>query len=283
MRFTLSIRPLRMHAMNTHEAALFWAKKGVAVLPLHQYSKKPATTCGLKDATKDEQKINAWFKDTNYNLGLRTGIESGFNVLDIDIKGDKNGLKSLTSYFNDDFLLPDNSLLFKTPSGGLHIPVQIDDQIQCGNGVNVLGIDGVDIRGNDGYIVAAPSCTKTNDKVLAYRVNDYSLPFTKPYGWILRLFTQFIQSKQTYRFDPQLVMEGVTSGQRNARLFAYARHLFTRGFDKGLVLGFVSEAAHRCSPPLPQNETLQIIENAFVYQGHKPVKSNNKQSLKDLL
>ena len=47
--------------------------------------KHPKTPRGFKDATKDAEQIMQWFFARSCpNLGIRTGLESGLVVLDID-------------------------------------------------------------------------------------------------------------------------------------------------------------------------------------------------------
>jgi len=265
--------------MKIRDSALKWAEMGVPVFPLKNKSKKPATKNGFHDASTDVGQINKWFKDESLNLGIATGSVSNLIVIDIDIKDDKNGLKSLESYFGKEFLLPDKSLLFKTPSGGLHIPVKWNEDVDVGCGVNVLGIDGVDLRANDGYVVAAPSRLVIDDEIKSYRVNNINLPITEHYGWITQLLTQFKSSKNKSNFSPVLPMTGINSGERNSRLFSYARHLCAKGFDKGMVLGFVLEASKRCTPPLPESETIQVIESAFSYGAGSSMKNVSKEKL----
>jgi putative DNA primase/helicase len=90
--------------------ALFYAKLGWPVFPIHQATKEgcscrktecanigkhPRTAHGFLDATTDENQIREWweFDHPFSNIGVRTGKESGIVVLDID--PDKGGEESL--------------------------------------------------------------------------------------------------------------------------------------------------------------------------------------------
>jgi hypothetical protein len=85
--------------------------------------------------------------------GLPTGARNGFWVLDLDIKGGKNGLTSLTEYIaaNGHTDLPDTYSV-RTRSGGYHFYWALPEGRRIGNRTNVLS--GVDVRGDGGYVRA---------------------------------------------------------------------------------------------------------------------------------
>jgi len=139
--------------MNVLTSALAWASRGYCVFPLKPYTKEPAFNNWQALATTDEYQIREWFEHNDYNLGIPTGSTNEIIAIDIDIKGDKNGIKSLTERFGEKFLLPKESLLVKTANGGLHILVDWTDKAILKNGANILGLDGIDIRGEGGLIV----------------------------------------------------------------------------------------------------------------------------------
>jgi len=135
------------------EYALKYAELGWKVFPLKPGLKVPATQHGVKDATGDKRKIEAWWTATpDANIGLACGaVSGGIYVIDIDYdprKG-KDGFDALS----------DNGIVFpkavsqSTPRGGLHCLFRTD--VPIGNKVNFM--PGVDIRGDGGYIVVEPS------------------------------------------------------------------------------------------------------------------------------
>ena len=151
--------------------ALRYQKAGFAILPLHTVrngvctckkpdcsnpGKHPRTRHGVKDATKDPNKIREWFgKWPDSNIGIATGGESEIVVLDVDVKKGKPGLESLKELQDQIGPLP-NTLTCQTPSGGLHYYFKTKNLPLK----NKLGfMPGLDLMANGGYVVAPPSLT----------------------------------------------------------------------------------------------------------------------------
>lgn len=156
------------------EYALRYAALGWRVFPCHSIA-DGACTCrdpqcaspgkhpirqlvqdGLKSASTKEELIRAWWHPKNApwaNVGVRTGPESGFWVLDVDpLKGGEDSLDNLLATHGG---LPDTAEAI-TGSGGRHILFTYPPDKKIGSSTNKLG-PGLDIRGEGGYIIAEPS------------------------------------------------------------------------------------------------------------------------------
>lgn len=110
---------------------------------------------GLKDASVDPEVITRWWKEAPWaNIGVVTGKVSGLAVLDVDtIKG---GDESLFDVEREHGKLP-KTVMALTGSGGFHyLFAHPGENIRIKNSVDNLGV-GLDIRGDGGYIVVAPS------------------------------------------------------------------------------------------------------------------------------
>src|SRR6516225_9300778 len=82
----MSPQPQANKAPTELEAALEYARSGTPVFPCNPLDKKPLTTNGFKDATKDEAQIRAWWqKFPNAMISAPTGPASGMWVLDLDL------------------------------------------------------------------------------------------------------------------------------------------------------------------------------------------------------
>jgi hypothetical protein len=124
--------------------------------------KHPAINNGVLGATTDESIINRWFGgDSGYNIGIATGVKSGFFVVDVDINhaagkfGDES-LKLLTDKYKT---LPDTAEAI-TGGGGRHILFKCGSPIK--SSVSKIG-ENIDIRGDGGYIIVEPSVHISGD------------------------------------------------------------------------------------------------------------------------
>ena len=134
------------------KAALLYAQSGWHVFPLKTNDKTPLTAHGVKDATADPDTVRNWWAQwPTANLGLHCGA-SGLLILDFDT--DKEG------YAGGELLERLRSehptTTQRTGGGGYHLLYQQPDGDTLGNGRGALP-KGVDVRGQGGYIVVAPS------------------------------------------------------------------------------------------------------------------------------
>jgi hypothetical protein len=116
--------------------------------------KTPLTSNGFRGATRFQHIIKRWFSDwPDAAVGLPTGKDAGFFVLDIDNKpGGANGFEWLAEMEAEHGPLPETARV-KSPNGGEHIYFKyVDGTRNRGN----LGA-GADIRSEGGYVVAAGS------------------------------------------------------------------------------------------------------------------------------
>ena len=62
---------------SIYHAAVDYIKRGLAVLPLEPKGKRPLTTNGCKDATRDAAQIKAWWQrwpDANIGIAMGSGL-----------------------------------------------------------------------------------------------------------------------------------------------------------------------------------------------------------------
>lgn len=158
-----SAPPMPTLGLNfTLQAAQTYTKRGWKVFPLKHHLKTPATSKGFKDATTDQAQISQWFNDGVHNLGIATG--NGLSVLDIDRKGDKDGLQVIQSLEAIHGALPDTYKV-STPSGGEHWFFSYPSHLKIQSKANLFKDygEGLDIRADGGYVVAVPSHTEASE------------------------------------------------------------------------------------------------------------------------
>lgn len=115
--------------------------------------KHPACDDGVKEATADSQELEAWFtKFPKHNIAIRTGKISGLVVLDVD--PDHGGTESLQSLIHKHGPLP-STVCVQTGSDGQHYYFRYPQNREVRNRTAIK--PGVDVRGDDGYVVAPPS------------------------------------------------------------------------------------------------------------------------------
>jgi hypothetical protein len=152
--------------MNIFSYALLLAKNNWCVFPCKEKDKTPITANGYKAASKDINTLQTWLKKTpNANIGIATGKKSGFFVLDIDICHEKGkyGDISLAQLESEHGKLPDTVQVI-TGSGGIHYYFKTPDDcltIPCSTGK--VG-QGIDIRGDGGYVIAPESIHPNGNK-----------------------------------------------------------------------------------------------------------------------
>lgn len=120
-----------------------------------------------------------WDERPKSNIGLATGTESGFFVVDLDPKDDGvESFKALLAEHGGEWPL---TYTVETGSGGWHYYLAMPEGMDVRNSQSKLA-PGVDIRGTGGQVVAAPSRT---DKGV-YTVSR-DVPLASAPRWILDL------------------------------------------------------------------------------------------------
>lgn len=243
-------------------AALKYAAHGWAVFPVRAETKKPWTKNGCKDAKTDPGAIKHWWKVwPDASIGIATGSMSNLIVIDEDYDDNKgiDGRESIAEWERQHGELPETMRVI-TGRGGYHLYYHY-----TGNDIkNRAGIiDGVDIRGEGGYVIAPPSVhpngteyqwEESTDENTIADVDDKVLEF---------LQTGQRQDDQREEFK---LPETIQSGSRNDTLFRLACSLQAQGLPDAAILEAVNETnLARCMPPLPDNEIQLIIKSALQY------------------
>jgi hypothetical protein len=228
--------------------ALHLAAEGFKVFPLIPDQKTPMKKGWQKLATNDPEEVEKLFRWGDMNIGLKTG--DGLLVIDLDVKGGNDGIKTLEDWEILNGRLPPTRTS-RTASGGLHLLYRVAKEIKNKSGV----YPGVDIRGDGGYIVAPGSL-----------ING------KAYEWVVTLdiadaddlVTAFIEGKSPgQRFILPTV---IPMGERNDLLFRYGSSLQARGRTDDEIREELRKANdERCEDPLEDKELEVIINQVLKY------------------
>ncbi|MBH8609097.1 phage/plasmid primase, P4 family [Thermoactinomyces sp. CICC 10521] len=285
---------------NKLEYALYYASLGWQVFPVHEmkdgicscwkgaecehpgkhpYWDSETLRKGRNDATDDIDLIRKWWKKwPNANIGIATGHESGLVVLDVDIKG--GGFESLKEMIGQYGGLPETVKAI-TGSNGSHYFFN-HPGIFMQSSQNKIA-PGIDIRGDGGYVVAAPSNHKSGN---FYRwensPNDTQMADLP--GWLLKKIQEGVTKKseearsQTNGRVWTKLVDGteIPEGTRDDSLFRLGCWMRARGASfEDIYATLTAVNQKRVKPPLSDREVLKKAEQAAKYEPGK------KESLLD--
>jgi hypothetical protein len=241
---------------NTIKAAKGYLARSWSVLPLCRHDKRPLILWEhLQHERASEEEVAGWFRRwPDANIGIVTGEISNLIVLDIDPKhGGDAALDRLEQRFGP--FSPTVEAL--TGGDGRHLYFAHPGGLTR----NRAGLaQGIDLRGDGGYIVAPPSVH----------------PSGRPYTWapgrspeeitlapLPRWILMPIRGPRVGRSLPQwreLVREGVPEGQRNSTIASLTGHLLWHGVDPDVALELIlAWNRMRCRPPLDDAEVAQVV------------------------
>lgn len=251
--------------------ALRCAQRGWAVLPLNwvaedgtcscnsaecsSIGKHPRTRRGVKDASKSQDTIRAWWeKWPDANLGLATGKISGIVVLDVDRR--HGGIDSLRKIENKYGSVPDGPRVL-TGGGGTHLYFRYPGR-DIRNRIGIF--PGIDVRGDGAFVVAPASVHASGEQYLWEHGKSPKLPLPEMPDWLLDMITGGQQ--QPSSADGEAIPEG----RRNAKLASLAGAMRFRGMSiEAIEAGLLVENEARCRPPLPDDEVERIAASIGNY------------------
>lgn len=241
---------------DLQKAAMRYAQLGFAIFPLKWKAKVPLTTNGVKDASNDPAVIQGWWeKWPNANIGLATGTRNNLLVVDLDIDDEKgiNGYESLREWEREHGELPDTWRSI-TGRGGYHWIYRTSEHFA--NKVGLL--EGIDIRGDNGYIVAPPSL-HPNGKAYEWEQGPEDEEPIADVNDMVRLLLQEGEKRTTA--EKVIVPEVIPEGKRNDTMFRIACSLQSKGLgDDAILAALMADNKTKCKPPLKESELKTIVD-----------------------
>ena len=244
------------------KAALALARRGLAVFPLKPRDKIPLSLHGCKDATCSPERIEEWWKQwPDANIRVATGSASSVWVLDIDGMPDELSLRKIEN--SHGAKLPDTVEAI-TGGGGRHLYFSLpdfEDAPAIRNSVKTLG-QGIDVRGEGGYVVAPPS-THKNGRKYVWSADSDSECAQAPIWFVRLVASPRVADLDTRRPDKHwadIARNGAIEGTRNHSLASLAGFLLRSGVRPDitfeLMLGWNSSRNH---PPLSDAEVERTV------------------------
>lgn len=267
----------KLYNTTPYQAALEYINLGLAVFPLKYRDKTPLTPNGCKDATRDAAIIKGWWQRwPNANVGIATGsISGGLFVIDLDIDDQKgiNGYHTLRDWEREHGEFPDTWSSI-TGRGGTHLFFRTNKKVQNRGGI----LEGIDVRGEGGYIVAPPSVHQNgNAYEWEYAPDEFELAEASD------LVLKFLETKKTTHTEfkaPDIIQDG----KRNDTLYRLACSLQAKNLsDEAIKAALEIENETRCKPPLDDEELEKILKSALSHDKGvtvvKPDKVDNPKNV----
>ncbi len=244
------------------DAALEYAARGWAVLPLEVGGKRPINAHGCKDATTDADQVRAWWTETpDANVGVATGAVSGITVLDVDKRPDKDGYATLRELSIDVTTTP----MQVTQSGGIQLVFAYSPDVK--NTAGAIGA-GLDTRGDGGYVVVPPSVVEGRPYVWITRPFD-GVPFAPvPPVVIERLGATDGPRPRRSTAEWLELLNGVGEGRRQDTLPKIVGKLYREVPD--LARELAHAWAERCDPPLSPAEVDACCDRIEAKEAARP-------------
>lgn len=246
------------------DAAMKYATQyGWAVFPIDTQTKKPLTPHGCKDAKKTPGPIAAWWRKwPKAGIGVATGSISGIIVIDEDIDRDKgiDGSYEMRIWERNNGNLPETARAL-SGRGGVHRYFRYTGT-DIKNRAGIL--DGVDVRGEGGYIIAPPSL-HPNGTEYCWEDDPEEIPPAKVDDAVKKFLSigkEPKESGESFEVPAQIPM-----GKRNETLFKLACSMQAQGFPDTAIKAAVAEVNETaCISPIESDEIDTIIKSALQYK-----------------
>jgi hypothetical protein len=229
--------------------AIEYAELGFSVVPVRRKEKFPHVKwTDFQERRATEEELEAWWEQwPDANVGFITGAISNVVVIDADTPERVKWLREnfITSVFQ----------ATGRDSGGLHGFYRPN-----GQPVKTIAgaLPGIDIKGDGGFSVLAPSVHKTG--------RIYALEYTAGFdGWDDLAdfpYNIFPNEKQT-EIKPPVTREAVTQGTRNETLTRLAGRYCKKKLDYDEVLVLCNAVNVTYNPPLPACDVEKICKSIY--------------------
>lgn len=245
--------------------------------------KHPLTPSGLKDASSDPLVLAAWWKEwPAANVGVVTGAASGIVVVDVDARD--GGMESLATLCDQNGQLPE-TVECRTGGGGLHLFFR-HPGTSVRNSAGKLGA-GIDVRGDGGYVVAAPSLHQSRER---YRWAEGASPASQaPADMPAWLLAKLVEppprpaaparcEDDAGRFWLGKALARTTVGNRNDTGHWLACQLRDARVAADEAERVMAEYADRCprgDEPYTVAEAVATVRSAYRTPAREPARSNS--------
>jgi hypothetical protein len=262
------------------KSALWYAKNGIPVFPLHysvdggcschkpdcgkHIGKHPLTPNGFLDATTDVAQVKAWWRQwPDANIGMPTGAVTKRIVVDTDPRN--GGPEDREEFIRDFGPIPDGAAEVITGGGGRHVHLGWD-----GGPVPKALAPGFDLKAHGGYVLLPPSLHASGKRYEVDGLNGARAllsPAPAP-DWLKKAISA-ARNGANRRAKTKAAPAGERwpEGERNNRLTSVAGTMRRRGLShEAIQAALLEENRRRCDPPLPEDEVRTIAASVARYE-----------------
>ena len=242
-----------------YEAATELKKHGLGVIPLGFKSKRPALTtwAEFQGRRADASELFEWFGNGQAaNLGVVTGWVSGGGdglslvVLDFD---DPEVYKR---WGKENLALVNSTWVAKTGGGGYHVFLRAPGPVKTSK------MPGGDVKGEGGYVVAAPSVHESGVEY-AWIARSDGIATVDSLAGLIELPAP---ARRPTVPTGELPVDRIPDGQRNSTLTSLAGTMRWRGMGEAAIFAALdAENRARCDPPLGEAELRTIAASVGRY------------------
>ncbi len=184
--------------MTPFDAALYYAQLGWRTVPILAGTKRPPMTAWQEAATTDPAVIRQWYATwPDAGVGIATGPGSGVFVLDVDVSDGKAGDETLFDLEATHGPLPETVRAI-TGSGGQHVFFRYPADGEVRNDAGKRLGSGLDIRGDGGQVVAAPTVHPDSGRAYEWEIGygPDEVAVAEAPEWLLALLRRVPGSEQ---------------------------------------------------------------------------------------
>lgn len=246
---------LAEHSPPYRHASKF-SMEGLPIVPLKPKSKEPFPAySSLLPIRNPKELFEFYSSHPDANYGVKTGIESGLVVLDVD---GEEGRAALAALIKEHGEFPQT--LEVTTGRGQHFYFRTGNSHK--NSVGMLG-PGLDLRGEGGYVVGPGSRHPDGARYRLASNSKFFLPKIAAGDWL----EQAMRKSAKPPLAKIAVSVGkILEGHRNTHLTRLAGKMHRDGMSPEAILGALTEENKvNCSPPLPDEEISKIVESVSRY------------------
>ncbi len=240
----------------TFEAAERYLARGWSVLPVRPREKRPLLRWeALQSKAPSKEQVEVWYRRwPDANVGIVTGEISNLIVIDVDPEhGGGDALERLERRHGP---LP-ATVEAISGGGGRHLYfAHPGTPLRNRAGL----VQGVDLRGDGGYIVAPPSIHPSGNPYVWREGHSPDEMTLAPLPRWLYGALSGARAGRALGDWRRLVREGVPEGERNATIASLTGHLLWHGVDPEVALELMlAWNRMRCHPPLDDAEVAQVV------------------------